>query len=184
MVVRGPALLFMSPQQQHEFNFPYQIGSADAMADTPAVSPPALPMPPPTQLCAISACARSGSCSALASVSLPRSCGYCSVPTRCLYSPMPAAAPQVAQRFSIDVREGDVVVAATDGLFDNVYPDEAAAIVSATKVCVGEGGGWGLTLGLRERGWGGEGGMLRAALLLFLLLLVIEITREHAVRVW
>jgi serine/threonine protein phosphatase PrpC len=41
---------------------------------------------------------------------------------------------QVAQRFSLDVREGDILVVATDGLFDNVYPDEAAALVSATKV--------------------------------------------------
>ena len=35
MVVRSGELVFMSPQQQHEFNFPYQIGSADSMADTP-----------------------------------------------------------------------------------------------------------------------------------------------------
>lgn len=35
MVVRGGELVFMSPQQQHEFNFPYQIGSPDSMADTP-----------------------------------------------------------------------------------------------------------------------------------------------------
>ena len=35
MVVRAGELLFMSPQQQHEFNFPYQIGSPDSMADTP-----------------------------------------------------------------------------------------------------------------------------------------------------
>ena len=35
MVVRNGELLFMSPQQQHEFNFPYQIGSPDSMADTP-----------------------------------------------------------------------------------------------------------------------------------------------------
>lgn len=75
MVVRSGELMFMSPQQQHEFNFPYQIGSPDSMSDT----------------------------------------------------------PQVAQRFSIDVRQGDIVVAATDGLFDNVYPDEAASLVAASK---------------------------------------------------
>lgn len=34
----------------------------------------------------------------------------------------------------MDVRQGDIVVAATDGLFDNVYPDEAASIVAAAKV--------------------------------------------------
>lgn len=75
MIVRGGELFFMSPQQQHEFNFPYQIGSPDSMSDT----------------------------------------------------------PQVAQRFSMDVQEGDIVVTATDGLFDNVYPDEAASLVSASK---------------------------------------------------
>jgi hypothetical protein len=76
MLVRNGELAYMSPQQQHEFNFPYQIGSADSMADSPAA----------------------------------------------------------AQRFSLDVREGDVIVAATDGLFDNVYPDEAAALVSGDEV--------------------------------------------------
>jgi protein phosphatase PTC7 len=75
MVVRDGRLLFMSPQQQHEFNFPYQIGSPDSMSDT----------------------------------------------------------PKVAQRFSVGVRSGDIVVVATDGLFDNVYPDEAATLVSAAK---------------------------------------------------
>jgi protein phosphatase PTC7 len=75
MVIRDGELMFMSPQQQHEFNFPYQIGSPDSMSDT----------------------------------------------------------PQVAQRFSVEVRQGDIIVAATDGLFDNVYPDEAASLVSASK---------------------------------------------------
>lgn len=46
---------------------------------------------------------------------------------------------QVAQRFSVEVQQGDIIVAATDGLFDNVYPDEAASLVSASKV--GAGGG-------------------------------------------
>lgn len=75
MIVRDGQLVFMSPQQQHEFNFPYQIGSPDSMSDT----------------------------------------------------------PQVAQRFSVEVKAGDIIVAATDGLFDNVYPDEAASLVSASK---------------------------------------------------
>ena len=72
LIVRNGMLLFMSPQQQHEFNFPYQLGSADSMADSPSA----------------------------------------------------------AQKFSMAIEQGDIVVAATDGLFDNVYPDEAAALVS------------------------------------------------------
>jgi len=75
LVVRQGELAFMSPQQQHEFNFPYQLGSADSMADLPSA----------------------------------------------------------AQRFSIEVESGDIVVAATDGVFDNVYPDEAAAMVTLAK---------------------------------------------------
>ena len=75
MVVRDGELAFMSPQQQHEFNFPYQLGSIDSMADMPSA----------------------------------------------------------AQRFAIDVQIGDIVVAATDGVFDNIYPDEAAAMVTLAK---------------------------------------------------
>ena len=75
MVVRDGELAFRSPQQQHEFNFPYQIGSADSMADMPSA----------------------------------------------------------AQRFSLEVAPGDIIVAATDGVFDNVYPDEAAALVSLAQ---------------------------------------------------
>ena len=39
------------------------------------------------------------------------------------------------QRFTVDVHEGDIIVAATDGLFDNVYPDEAAALVTGVCSC-------------------------------------------------
>lgn len=72
VVVRSGDLAFMSPQQQHDFNFPFQIGSADSMSD----------------------------------------------------------APSDAQRFSIRVRDRDVVIAATDGVFDNVYPDEIVQLIS------------------------------------------------------
>ena len=75
LVVRKGELEFMSPQQQHEFNFPYQLGSADSMADMPSA----------------------------------------------------------AQRFSINLEVGDIVVAATDGVFDNIYPDEAAAMATVAK---------------------------------------------------
>lgn len=75
MVVRGGELLFMSPQQQHEFNFPFQIGSRDSMSDMPSA----------------------------------------------------------AQRFTVPLKAGDVLVVGTDGVFDNVYPDEAAALVAVSK---------------------------------------------------
>eukprot|EP00887_Chlorella_sp_A99_P000020 scaffold16.g20.t1 len=88
MVVRDGELHFLSPQQQHEFNFPYQIGEPGA-----------------------------GRGAALAGGS-PDSM---------------ADTPKAAQRFTVDVREGDIVVAATDGLFDNVYPDEAAQLVTAAR---------------------------------------------------
>ena len=37
MIVREGEPVFMSPQQQHEFNFPFQIGSADSRSDLPQV---------------------------------------------------------------------------------------------------------------------------------------------------
>ncbi|RLN07133.1 putative protein phosphatase 2C 71 [Panicum miliaceum] len=37
---------------------------------------------------------------------------------------------KLVQNYSIDLEEGDVIVAATDGLFDNVYEHELAAIIS------------------------------------------------------
>ena len=170
----------MSPQQQHEFNFPYQIGSQDSMSDTPAVGTPARlgrcrcccccccccysavflhvaaasewwqPRPgPPHPLCPpafLRAC-RPRPPARRAAVRLAlEPPAACPAPTSC-HSPgvlaptlppfgRPSMPPfaQVAQRFSVEVKPGDIVVAATDGLFDNVYPDEAASLVAASKV--------------------------------------------------
>jgi protein phosphatase PTC7 len=35
VLVRGAKAAFQSPQQQHNFNFPYQLGSAESMSDQP-----------------------------------------------------------------------------------------------------------------------------------------------------
>lgn len=35
-----------------------------------------------------------------------------------------------SQRYKIDLDEGDVIVTATDGLFDNLYEQEIASIVT------------------------------------------------------
>lgn len=75
LISRDGAVAFISPQQQHEFNFPYQIGSPDSMSDSPTK----------------------------------------------------------ADAHVVDVRPGDILIAATDGLFDNVFPDEAAALVHLSK---------------------------------------------------
>lgn len=75
MIARNGVVHFISPQQQHEFNFPFQIGSPDSMSD------------PPT----------------------------------------------AADKHAVDVKHGDILIAATDGLFDNVFPDEAAALVAMSK---------------------------------------------------
>lgn len=72
MVVRGEDVIFQSPQQQHDFNFPYQLGSPGTVSDSPSA----------------------------------------------------------AQIFSIKVQVGDVVIVGTDGLLDNVFPDQAAAIAA------------------------------------------------------
>jgi protein phosphatase PTC7 len=74
-VVRGGQTAFQSPQQQHNFNFPYQLGSAESMSDQ----------------------------------------------------------PQAAMRFEMEVAPGDTVVVGSDGLWDNVFAEEAAAIVSRCR---------------------------------------------------
>lgn len=74
-VVRGGATAFQSPQQQHNFNFPYQLGSAESMSDQ----------------------------------------------------------PQAAMRFEMEVAPGDIVIVGSDGLWDNVFAEEAAAIVSRCR---------------------------------------------------
>jgi len=72
MVIRQGALLFQSESQQHQFNFPYQLGAeSDDL-------------------------------------------------------------PEHAVLKDIGVNEGDVVVMGTDGLFDNVFPNEIVNIVSKT----------------------------------------------------
>jgi len=71
-VVRGGQTAFQSPQQQHNFNFPYQLGSAESMSDQ----------------------------------------------------------PQAAMRFEMEVAPGDIVVVGSDGLWDNVFAEEAAAVVT------------------------------------------------------
>ena len=36
MVIRKNRIVFKSPQQQHQFNFPYQLGGEGTLSDTPA----------------------------------------------------------------------------------------------------------------------------------------------------
>ena len=39
----------------------------------------------------------------------------------------------VMQLYTVDVAAGDIIVAATDGLFDNVYNEETAVLVSELR---------------------------------------------------
>lgn len=75
LIVRDGKLVFQTPQQQHSFNFPYQIGSEDGAGDQ----------------------------------------------------------PDCAQVFEFTVQPGDIVVAGTDGLFDNVFPEEIAVVATQCK---------------------------------------------------
>eukprot|EP00191_Tetraselmis_sp_GSL018_P006561 CAMPEP_0177609632 /NCGR_PEP_ID=MMETSP0419_2-20121207/19221_1 /TAXON_ID=582737 /ORGANISM="Tetraselmis sp., Strain GSL018" /LENGTH=216 /DNA_ID=CAMNT_0019104627 /DNA_START=186 /DNA_END=836 /DNA_ORIENTATION=- len=75
IILRAGKIVFKSPQQQHDFNFPYQLGNADGMSDP----------------------------------------------------------PEAAATFSVPVMEGDIVVAATDGVFDNLFADEIARVAILTK---------------------------------------------------
>ena len=62
--------MFKSPQQQHDFNFPFQLSSGDGMSDP----------------------------------------------------------PEAASTFSVPMVENDIIIAGTDGLFDNVFTDEIARV--------------------------------------------------------
>lgn len=72
LVLRAGAVVFQTPQQQHSFNFPYQIGSKDSMSDPPSA----------------------------------------------------------AQRFSVDVLPGDIIVLGTDGLWDNCFNEEVVSVIN------------------------------------------------------
>jgi protein phosphatase PTC7 len=65
-------ITYVSPPQQHSFNFPYQLAGPQCSGDD----------------------------------------------------------PQLAQKFELEVKKGDVLIVATDGVSDNVWPQEAAAVVS------------------------------------------------------
>eukprot|EP00879_Flechtneria_rotunda_P014057 GHRR01014685.1.p1 GENE.GHRR01014685.1~~GHRR01014685.1.p1 ORF type:complete len:387 (+),score=182.21 GHRR01014685.1:590-1750(+) len=73
VLVRNGQPKFQCPQQQHNFNFPFQLGSADSMSDQ----------------------------------------------------------PQAAMRFDLELEPGDIIVTGSDGLWDNIFAEEAATI--ATK---------------------------------------------------
>lgn len=75
VLVRDGAATFQCPQQQHNFNFPFQLGSADSMSDQ----------------------------------------------------------PQAAMRFELQVQPGDIIVTGSDGLWDNIFAEEAATIASKCR---------------------------------------------------
>lgn len=75
VLVRDGVASFQCPQQQHNFNFPFQLGSADSMSDQ----------------------------------------------------------PQAAMRFDLQLQPGDVIVTGSDGLWDNVFAEEAATIASKCR---------------------------------------------------
>ena len=78
-LLRGGQLLFKSPPQQHQFNFPYQIGAY-----------------------------RGGD------------------------------SPLDAKLYKAGIQAGDVLVVATDGLWDNVFPEEVTSIVTG-ELAAGRG---------------------------------------------
>ncbi|QDZ18328.1 putative protein serine/threonine phosphatase 2C [Chloropicon primus] len=75
LVVREKQVAFVSPIQQHSFNFPFQVSSIPQYSDS----------------------------------------------------------PMKAETFDLAVQPGDTVILASDGLLDNLYPDEMATIVYQAK---------------------------------------------------
>jgi serine/threonine protein phosphatase PrpC len=71
LVIRGPEIVLRTPEQQHSFNFPFQLGTGSKDS------------------------------------------------------------PKDAMIFTLKVKEGDVVVVASDGLFDNLFDDEILDITVA-----------------------------------------------------
>eukprot|EP00877_Chromochloris_zofingiensis_P009623 jgi/Chrzof1/4914/Cz15g04100.t1 len=75
VLLRNKVVVFQSPQQQHNFNFPFQLGSREGLSDQ----------------------------------------------------------PQAAMRFELQAQLGDIIVVGSDGLWDNVFTEEVATIVSKCK---------------------------------------------------
>jgi len=75
IVIRQKQVMFVSPIQQHSFNFPYQVSSIPQYSDS----------------------------------------------------------PMKAETFNLDVLPGDTVILGSDGLLDNLFPDEMATIVYQAK---------------------------------------------------
>ena len=73
-MIRGSEVVFSTPAQQHDFNFPYQLGS-ESLND----------------------------------------------------------APDRADSFTVEVKPGDVVITASDGLWDNLWNNEVVALVGEAK---------------------------------------------------
>ena len=99
LVLRNDQIVFRSPSQQHQFNFPYQLAGPGAGGDSPLAAE------------VRSDCRAAG----------------------CAERPGAGAEADAVQTFSVGVKKGDVVVLATDGLIDNVYPQEAASVVSVIQ---------------------------------------------------
>ena len=75
IVIRQKQVMFVSPIQQHSFNFPFQVSSIPQYSDS----------------------------------------------------------PMKAETFNLDVLPGDTVILGSDGLLDNLFPDEMATIVYQAK---------------------------------------------------
>ena len=100
LVLRNDQIVFRSPSQQHQFNFPYQLAGPGCTGDSP-----------------LAAEVRSD-CRA----------------ADCAERPGAGAEAEAVQTFNVGVKKGDVVVLATDGVIDNVYPQEAAGVVSVIQM--------------------------------------------------
>lgn len=114
LVVRGQGIIFRTAEQQHSFNFPFQLGTGSKDS------------------------------------------------------------PSDAETFTVKVKEGDIVIVASDGLFDNLFDDEILEIaVSMTETARGslalDPQKLADTLALRCR----EGGFLRGRWILFLMRMLI-----------
>lgn len=168
VLVRDGVATFQCPQQQHNFNFPFQLGSADSMSDQPqaamvsrgcvgggegaegaagqgaclvregsGVITDILPVQWPC-CCSCLRLVSSGSPGALPTCCLPAVCrlthGSCLLPCACLHTEChPVCCCCLLQRFELQLEPGDIIVTGSDGLWDNIFAEEAATIASKCK---------------------------------------------------
>ena len=138
LLVRGGNPVFQTPQQQHHFNFPYQLGSRamGAMND----GPESAQVRSSVLLLAADLCADDTGCvcgfghryggHAQQQFAL---CRKVSTGGRKMFAAASDGALLRSQLMQLRILPDDIIVSGTDGLFDNVFAEEVASLVTFAR---------------------------------------------------